>query len=40
MYLRDILLNLLHLNNLPALRSVRYFSANTHDLYRLIVGAS
>lgn len=40
MYLRDILLHLLHLNNLPALRSVRYFSANTHDLYRLIVGAS
>lgn len=40
MYFRDVLLNLLHLNNLPALRTVRHFSANTHDLYRLISGAS
>lgn len=40
MYFRDVLLNLLHLNNLPVLRSVRHFAANTHDLYRLISGAS
>jgi hypothetical protein len=37
MYLRDVVLNLLHLNHRPALRSTRHFSANTHDLISLFV---
>lgn len=36
MYFRDVLLNLLHLNNRPPLRSTRYFSANTRELYRFL----
>ncbi len=39
MYLRDVVLNLLHLNHRPALRSTRHFSANTHDLYRFLSGS-
>jgi predicted transposase YbfD/YdcC len=36
MYLRDVVLNLLHLKKQPVLRSVRRFSANPQALLRLI----
>jgi hypothetical protein len=36
MYFRDVLLNLLHLNNLSPLRSISYFSANPNELYWLL----
>ncbi|WP_337869408.1 hypothetical protein [Meiothermus sp.] len=36
MYFRDVLLNLLRLNNLSPLRSIRYFSANPNELYRML----
>lgn len=39
MCLRDVLLNLFHLNNRPALRSTRHFAANTHQLYRFLCGS-
>lgn len=39
MYLRDVLINLLRLAELPILRSVRRFSANVHELYRLLRGS-
>lgn len=39
MYLRDVLINLLHLKKLPVLRSVRKFSANPKPLLRLIQGS-
>ncbi|MFN3392921.1 MAG: hypothetical protein ACK40N_14345 [Meiothermus ruber] len=38
MYLRDVILSLLHLKKWPVLRSVRKFSANPKALLRLIRG--
>jgi len=39
MYLLDVLINLLHLSNRLLLRSVRHFSANVHELYKLLCGS-
>jgi predicted transposase YbfD/YdcC len=36
MYFRDVLLNLLHLENIPVLRAIRHFSAHSNDLLALI----
>lgn len=38
MYLRDVILSLLHLKKWPVLRSVRKFSANPSLLFKLIRG--
>lgn len=38
MYLRDVILSLLHLKKWPVLRSVRKFSANPSPLLKLIQG--
>lgn len=38
MYLRDVILNLLHLKRWPVLRSVRKFSADPKPLLRLVRG--
>jgi hypothetical protein len=38
MYLRDVILNLLHLKRWPVLRSVRKFSADPKALLRLVRG--
>lgn len=37
--LRDVLINLLRLNGRSLLRSVRHFSANVHELYKLLCGS-
>jgi len=38
-HLRDVRINLLRLNGRSLLRSVRYFSANVHELYKLLWGS-
>ncbi|WP_233493050.1 MULTISPECIES: DDE transposase family protein [unclassified Meiothermus] len=39
MYLRDVILSLLHLKGWPVLRSVRRFSVDPHPLLQLIQGS-